>query len=110
MSVQAYEVPLIPAPQAFQIALSAIGYQFEVYWCWPAQCWMANLYDAHSQPLILGLPLTTGVDILGQFVYVGVPGRMVVQTDHNALVPPTFANLGIQSHLYYVPFSQVVAQ
>lgn len=106
MSVTAYEVPLISAPQNFQISLSNVLYRCTIYWCWPAQCWILDIYDNQLNPVVLGTPMVTGADILAQFKYLGIPGRMIVQSDFNTLAMPTFDNLGQGSHLYYVPFNQ----
>jgi hypothetical protein len=102
-----FEIPLVSIPQKFRITIAGTAYQFEVWWCWPVECWMANLIlaDTNTQ-LLMGFPLVTGADLLQQYAYLGIPGQLIVQTDSDVLAAPTFANLGSLAHLYYVPFNQ----
>lgn len=104
--VVVFEIPLINNPQTFPISLSGLSYQLLVYWCWPAQCWMLDIYDRSLNPILLGTPLVTGADLLAQYRYLGIPGELVVQTDSDTLELPTFTNLGAGSHLYFIPFDQ----
>jgi hypothetical protein len=102
-----FEIPLVSVPQKLQIALGGTNYQIEVWWCWPVECWMVNLIEADTNtPLLMGFPLITGADLLQQFVYLGVPGQLIVQTDADVLAAPTFDDLGQLAHLYYVPYDQ----
>jgi hypothetical protein len=103
---QVFEVPLVPVPQSFLISLSSVTYKLNLYWCWPAACWMLNVYDDQGNERLLGCPLVTGSDLLAQFEYLGIPGHLTVQTDHDTLAMPTFTNLGVEAHLYYIPFEQ----
>jgi hypothetical protein len=98
-----YEIPLIPAPQTLQINLSNISYQLRVTWNWVMGCWILDMYDSEGNALVLGNAMVTGADLLEQFAYLGFPGALLVQSDQASLAPPTFSNLGMLSHLYYVP-------
>jgi hypothetical protein len=51
---------------------------------------------------VSGIPLVTGVDLLSQYSYLGIPGALLVTTDRGAGEVPTFDGLGVTSHLYYV--------
>jgi len=102
-----FEVPLVSVPQEFQVTLSGVDYRMRITWCWPIQCWTLDIWDAATlNPILLGTSVVTGADLLAQFAYLGFPGRFVVQTDHDRLAQPTFENLGILSHLFYIPFDQ----
>jgi hypothetical protein len=48
------------------------------------------------------MPLVTGIDLLRQYRYLGIPGSMIVYTDGDPDAPPTLENLGNESNLYYV--------
>jgi hypothetical protein len=55
--------------------------------------------------LLSGIPLVTGADLLGQFGYMPIGSRTILTAmTMLAGVPadavPTFANLGIDGHLY----------
>lgn len=66
--------------------------------------WYMDIGDALNNPLSLGIPLITGADLLAQYAAdVGIPGQMEVQTDHDLYAVPTFDNLGVNSHLYFIP-------
>jgi hypothetical protein len=102
-----FEIPLLSIPQKFQITIDGSRYQFDVWWCWPVECWMVNLIAADTNAqLLMGFPLVTGADLLQQYRYLGLPGQLIVQTDADVLAAPTFDNLGQLAHLYYVPYAQ----
>lgn len=98
----AFEIPLIPAAQTFKIALSGTFYRFTFRWNDPANCWMMDFADANNVPLAQGIPLIPGADLLQQYAYLGLPGRLVVQCDNDNTAVPGYADLGISGHLYYV--------
>jgi hypothetical protein len=64
---------------------------------------MMNLADQNENALISGVPLTTGLPLLKQYGYVGVPGDFFVQTDNDVYAVPTFDSLGRNGHLYFAP-------
>jgi hypothetical protein len=97
-----FEIPLSPKPQTFSIALAGVTYQITVKWNWVASCWVIDVADASGNPLVGGLPLVTGVDILGQYAYLGFGGKLIVQTDHDPDAVPTFDNIGSTGHLYFI--------
>lgn len=97
-----FEIPLSPEPQRFSISLVGTTYQMAVHWCRPSNCWILDIATSDGEPLLSGVPLITGANLLSQFGYVGIPGALVVQTDHDADAVPTFDNLGKTGHLYFV--------
>lgn len=100
-----FEIPLISAPQTLQIELVGITYTLTITWCDPLQTWTMDIaLSSSSVPLVQGVPLVTGADLLEQYAYLGIPGQLIVQTDTDTLALPTFTNLGITAHLYFVPF------
>lgn len=97
-----YEIPLSPQAQFFQISLSGVVYNLRFTWCEPNATWIVDVRDASSAPVVLGVPLTTGADLLEQYGYLGFVGQLIARTDHAPDAPPTYANLGANGHLYYV--------
>ena len=94
-------IPFVPAqPQSFQISLNSIVYILKVRWCDPAQCWILDLLDVSDNPILQGIPLITGTDLLSQYGYLGLQFSFVVQTNNDVNAVPTFANLGSQGNLY----------
>lgn len=100
--MQIYEVPLSPNPQTFAISLGGVDYHLTLYWNTPANCWMLDLADADSNPMVQGIPVVTGLDLLYQYKYLGVAGSLVVQTDYDTQAVPTFENLGVTGRIYFV--------
>jgi hypothetical protein len=98
----AYEIPLTPAPQRFSISLGGVRYQINLQWNRFSQAWVIDIYDSNKNLLIGGVPLVTGTDLFEQFGYIEIGGSLFAQTDNNTLAVPTFDNLGINSHLYFV--------
>ncbi len=58
--------------------------------------------DVDGVPLLTGVPVITGADLLAQFAYIGVYGQMIAQTDNDPGAVPTFENLGTTGYLYYL--------
>jgi hypothetical protein len=100
--MQIYEIPLSPQPQTFTVALGGTDYRLTFYWSTPANCWMLDLADANSNPMVQGIPVITGLDLLYQYKYLSVAGSLVVQTDYDTQAVPTFENLGVTGRVYFV--------
>lgn len=98
----AYEIPLTPTPQRFSISLGGVRYQINLQWNRFSQAWAIDIYDSNKILLIGGVPLVTGTDLLEQFGYVEIGGSLFAQTDNDTLAVPTFDNLGVNSHIYFV--------
>lgn len=64
--------------------------------------WILDIGDANQVPLVAGIPLVSGTDLLAQYNHLGFGGALVVTTDRNAGEIPTFDGLGVTSHLYFV--------
>lgn len=98
----AFEIPLISSPQILSITVSGVTYTLTVRWCEPGKAWILDIGDISNNPIIQGIPLVTGADLLGQFKYLLSIGQLIVQTDNNQAAVPTFTNLGSTGHLYLV--------
>lgn len=120
-----YEVPLIASPQAFSIQLGGTTYNL-VFLYHTANAgfitapvgiatndgsqidtnviggWVLDINDIRNQPIVCGIPLVTGIDLLYQYKYLGFGGSLVVSSDGSPTTVPTFTNLGTISHLYFV--------
>ena len=98
------EIPLSPQPQTFSIQLGQITYKLTVAWNDdPAmQCWVLDIADVNGNAIVSGIPLVTGADLLAQYAYLGIGGSLAVLTDGDDTAIPTYENLGVNSHLYFV--------
>lgn len=99
----AYELPLTPAAQNFFIQLANILYKMSLRWNSVSNCWVFDLADADEVPFLAGIPIVTGINLLGQYAYLGIAGGLVALTDGNPDAVPTFQNLGDAGNLYFVP-------
>ena len=103
MAAEIFKIPLTSIPQRFAIDLSGKSYLMTSSYCWPLETWVIDMADGDTGASIFaGLPLVTGVNLLAQYAYLGIPGEMYVLTDGNDLSPPTLDNLGVECNLYYV--------
>jgi hypothetical protein len=95
------EIPLTPTAQQFAIQLAGVQYQMTLIWR-DAAGWVLDIANNDRTPLIQGIPLVAGADLLAQYRYLGIGGALFVVSDPNVLDPPTQDNLGIGSHLYFL--------
>ncbi|RRA01116.1 phage baseplate plug family protein [Burkholderia cepacia] len=103
MATTIYEIPLTPDPQTFTITLSGVAYQMTLqYRRAGGTGWILDIADASGNALVSGIPLVTGVDLLGQYGYLGFGGRLWVQGADNPDNVPTFDDLGIGSRLLWL--------
>lgn len=98
-----YEIPLTPDPQRFTVTLSGMDYRMTVqYRDAGGVGWVLDIADPSNQLLVSGIPLVTGVDLLAQYRHLEFGGRLWVQGAGNPDDVPTFEDLGIGSHVFWV--------
>jgi len=73
-----------------------------VVWNWVNASWIINIADPSGNPILSGIPMVTGVDLLEQFGYLNFGFQLIAQTDNAPDVVPTFADLGTTGHLYAI--------
>lgn len=98
-----FEVPLSPEPQRFTITLGGVDYRLTVQYRKAGGAgWVLDIADATNKSLVSGLPLVTGVDLLGQYRHLQFGGRLWVQGAETPDDVPTYDDLGIGSHVFWV--------
>lgn len=97
-----YEIPLSSDGQTFNISLAGTIYELTVQWRAAIAMWLLDIADASGGPILSGIPLVTGVDLLGQFGYAGLGGALRVQGADDPDNLPTYDDLGTSSALYWV--------
>lgn len=97
-----YEIPLSPTPQSFTIPLAGATYRLTVKWCAASASWTLDIADAADNAILSGIPLVTGADLLAQYGHLGIGGQLIVQTDTDPDAVPSFDDLGVTGHLYFV--------
>lgn len=98
------EIPLIVGPQRLSIRLNDVIYQMRI--TWNDADMGGYFFDLGAEDgtlLIAGHPLVTGADLLAQYGYLGIGGKLVVTTDRGAGDLPTYDGLGATSHLFFIP-------
>jgi len=98
----AYEIPTKPYSERFNISLNNVIYQILKVWNVANQSWIIDISDSNGNPILSGVPLITGADLLDQYRHLLFGGEMECQTDHNLQAVPTYDNMGSESHLYWL--------
>lgn len=98
----AYEIPLSATPQRLSISLGGVQYRLTVRWIVPMACWVLDISDVEGNPILSGLPIITGADMLAQYEYLNFGGQLIAQSDFDINAVPNFTNLGTTGHLYWV--------
>jgi hypothetical protein len=94
-----YEVPLTATPQTLSLVIGSTSYRLSVSWCAPAGYWLLDFADEDGTPIVQGIPLIAGADLLAQYSYLGIGAKMIALSDGDLLTPPTFDTLGTTGHL-----------
>lgn len=98
-----FQVPLQAQPQVFTINLSGVTYTLTLRYRNTTQGgWVLDIADSSNKPILQGVPLVTGANLLAQYAYLGFVGALWVQTADDPDAVPTFSNLGTDGLLYYV--------
>ena len=95
-------IPTSPEPQRFLITLSA-GQTYQLvtqYRDAPEAGWTLGIGEPNGTPIISGIPLVTGVNLLAQYQHL-IVGSLFVLSDVETWAVPGFADLGVSSHLYF---------
>lgn len=103
--MSSFLIPLSPTQQQFDITLGNKRYSMRFLYNKILGTWTFDLYDENREPLVMGTPLVTGYNLLEQYIYLGIPGRLVVITDGDMDKLPTIDGLGKETNLYYVEYS-----
>ncbi len=98
-----FKIPLGTGPQTMRVALASITYKLTLRWRDADQAgWILDIEADDGTPLVYGIPLVTGIDLLGQYQHLGFGGALYAITTGDAEAAPTFDSLGVTSFLYFV--------
>jgi hypothetical protein len=99
-----FEVPLqVGTPQTLTITLGGIQYELTlIYRNVNEGGWFLDIADQTGTPILQGIPLVTGVNLLEQYDYLEFGGQLWVQTSSDPDAVPTFENIGEDGLLYWV--------
>ncbi|MGE4191783.1 MAG: hypothetical protein AB7E51_00190 [Pseudodesulfovibrio sp.] len=98
-----YVIPLTGEPEIFTITLAGVEYQLTVRWNDAAQGgWMLDLAEPdNGADILLGVPLVTGTDLLGQYGHLGIGGQLIVWSGDSEDAPAR-DSLGAKVKLYFI--------
>jgi hypothetical protein len=97
------QIPLQNGPRQFTITLSGVEYTITIQYRNTVNGgWVLDIGDDLNNPIVKGIPLVTGANLLEQYGYLGFVGGLFAQTTSDPDAVPTFENLGIDSLLWYV--------
>lgn len=101
--METFLIPLLNIPQDFTITLSSKELRIVSKWNAANEGgWVLDIYDAETNlPIVVCIPMVSGADLLEQYEYLGLNGRLVVFTDGDEMAVPTLENLGTESNLYF---------
>jgi hypothetical protein len=103
MSGSVVEIPTSPSPQTLTVTLGGIVYNLRLmYYELGGQGWTVDINDATNNPIVLGIPLIVGVNLLEQYGYLGFPGELWCNVDGDPDAVIGFNDLGSIGHFYFV--------
>jgi hypothetical protein len=98
-----YEIPLTPGtPQRCTVSLGGVPYALVVAWNHVSALWVVDLFDSAGNPVLSGVPLVAGANLLAPVAYLGIGGALYAQNDNDPNAAPTYGDLGDTSHVYFV--------
>jgi hypothetical protein len=97
-----YKIPLTPVPQTFNINLADKEYRLTVRWNAAIEGgWQLDIASAgKGEPILSGIPIVTGADLLGPYEYLGFGGSLVCYSGSSDAAP-AFDNLGVENELLF---------
>lgn len=99
---QFVEIPTVPSAQTLNVQLAGVMWKLQITWNESMGHWTISFLTIEEVPVLMGIPLVTGVDLLGQHQHLGFGGSLIAQSDGDPDQPPTFDSLGISSRIYFV--------
>ena len=100
--MSAFPLPVSSSAQSFFVQLVNVTYKLTLKWNSVALCWVLDLADSDEVPIVQGIPIVTGTDLLAPYAYLGIGGGLVALTEGNPDAVPTFENLGAGGDVYFV--------
>lgn len=96
-----YEIPITASPQKTTVNLAGTDRVLTTAWCDPAQCWILSIDNVDGTNVIDGMPMVTGVDLLGQYAYLGIGGSIFVQSLSDPSRVPGYSTLATDGLVFF---------
>lgn len=99
-----YLIPVQPSTaQQFRTTLNGTKYLLKFkYIDAPQAGWILDISDDLGNPVVSGVPLVTGADLLAQYGYLNFGFQLIVVSSPDPSYAPQFADLGVTSQLIAV--------
>jgi hypothetical protein len=98
----AFLIPLQPTNQVVQVTLGGTLYALTLRWNEMNEAWTLDIADSNNNPIVTGIAVITGVDLLAPYGYLNFGGQLIAQTANDTNAVPTMATLGSSGNLYFV--------
>ncbi len=96
-----YSIPLYSGAQQFQVSLENRTIQIRLIWREAeGGGWFMDLSETDGTPILAGLPLRCGYNLLEQYQYLGL-GKMMCLIDGDDSHEPTYEDMGSTLKLYW---------
>lgn len=102
MTLRFYEVPLSARSQRTSITLLNTTYQLAITWRDAISHWVLDMSDGQGSPVLQGIPLIAGTNLLGQFKHLGIGAGLLVMLDNGTDETVTYPGLGSSAHVRFV--------
>jgi len=110
--VTTYKIPLSPKSQTFSVVLGGQTYNLRLLWAWLPEpgVWLLDISDNLNNPLVQGIPLVTGCDLLEQYNSLNIGGSIgqgnggylfVGAGNGDMTTIPTYESLGVSCFLWW---------
>lgn len=73
-----FGIQTIEGPQIFRTSLSGESFIFRLWWNERGQSWHIDIFDEDETPLVLGIAMKPGVNMIEQYQYLGLKGSLFV--------------------------------
>lgn len=94
-------IPLSTVPQGFDIVLSGRRVRIVTrYFAAQDAGWTLDITEPDSTPIVLGVPIVTGDDLLRGYKHL-IAGSMYYVGNADVLTPPAWGTLGADGELIY---------
>lgn len=98
----AYEIPLRAEAQTFVITLGGASRRLTTRWNDATAAWLLEIATPDGIPILTGIPLVPGADLLGQHQHLELGGQIWVQSLSDANRVPGLNDLGTDGLVFYV--------
>lgn len=97
-----FKIPVTATNQIFDIHLGGVHYSLEIRWNAENTTWVLDISDYNTNsPIVLGIPIVTGCDLLETYKYLGFQGALVAYVEGSD-ESPDYSNFGEDGNIYFI--------